>query len=51
MADGAKLKKAKSTQMFFITLLLTGNKNKKILELVNIPGQHILFLNSVYFNS
>ena len=43
MAVGANLKKAtKNTQMLPIPTLLIGGKNKKILELVNIPGLHIL---------
>jgi hypothetical protein len=42
MADGANLKKAKKYTNVVNSPLLTGNKNKKILELVNIPGLHIL---------
>ena len=42
MADGANLKKAKKYTNFVHSPLLTGDKNKKILELVNIPGLHIL---------
>ena len=41
MADRANLKKAKK-YTFVHPPLLTGDKNKKILELVNIPGLHIL---------
>ena len=43
MADGANLKKAKKyTNVVVHPPLLTGNKNKKLLELVNIPDLHIL---------
>ena len=42
MADGANLKKAKKCTNVIHPPLLTGEKNKKILELVNIPGLHIL---------
>ena len=42
MADGAYLKKAKKYLNVVHPLLLTGDKNKKILELINIPGLHIL---------
>ena len=42
MADGANLKKANKYTNVVYPPLLTGGKNKKILELVNIPGLHIL---------
>ena len=42
MADGANLKKAKKYTNVVHSPLLTGDKNKKILELVNIPGLHML---------
>ena len=42
MIDGANLKKAKKYTNVVHPHLLTGNKNKKILELVNIPGLHVL---------
>ena len=42
MADGAKFKKAKKYTDVVNPPLLTGGKNKKILELVNIFGLHIL---------
>ena len=42
MADGANLIKAKKYSNVVYPPLLTGDKNKKILELVNIPGLHIL---------
>ena len=42
MADGANLKKAKKYTNVVHPSLLTGDKNKKILELVNIPSLHIL---------
>ena len=42
MADGANLKKAKKYTNIVHHPLLTGDKNKKILELVNIPGLHVL---------
>ena len=42
MADNANLKKEKKYTSVVHPHLLTGNKNKKILELVNISGLHIL---------
>ena len=39
---GAKLKKKKKYTFVVHPSLLTGDKNKKILKLVNIPGLHIL---------
>ena len=42
MADGASLKKAKKYTNVVHPPLLTGDKNKKILELVNIPVDKIL---------
>ena len=42
MVDGANFKKAKNYTNVVHLPLLTGNKNKKILELVNIPGLPIL---------
>ena len=42
MADDANLKKEKKYTSVVHPHLLTGNKNKKILELVNISGLHIL---------
>ena len=42
MADGANFKKAKKYTNVVHPPLLTGDKNKKIQELVNIPGLHIL---------
>ena len=42
MAYGAKLKKAKKYTNVDHRLLLTGDKNKNILEYVNILGLHIL---------
>ena len=42
MADSANLKKAKKETNVINPHLLTGDKNKKILELVNISGLHIL---------
>ena len=42
MADGAYLKKANMYTSIVYPTLLTGKKNKKIPELVNIPGLHIL---------
>ena len=42
MADGTNLKKAKKYTNVVHPPLLTGDKNKKILELVNIPDLHIL---------
>ena len=42
MADGANLKKEKKYTNVVHLPLLTGDKNKKILGLVNIPGLHIL---------
>ena len=42
IAYGANLKKAKKYTNFVHSPLLTGDKNKKILELVNIPGLHML---------
>ena len=42
MADGANLKKGKKYANDVHPHLLIGDKNKKILELVNIPGLHIL---------
>ena len=42
MADGANLKKAKKVTNVINPHLLSGNKNKKILKLVNISGLHIL---------
>ena len=38
MADGANLKKAKKYTNVVHSPLLAGNKNKKILELINIAG-------------
>ena len=40
MADGANLKKAKKYTNLVHPPLLIGDKNKKILELVNIPDLH-----------
>ena len=42
MANGANLKKAKKYKNVVHLPLLTGDKNKKMLELVNISGLHIL---------
>ena len=42
MADGANLKKAKKYTNVVHFPLLTGDKNKKILELVNIPDLYTL---------
>ena len=42
MADGANLIKAKKYSNVVYPPLITGDKDKKILELVNIPGLHIL---------
>ena len=42
MADGANLKKAKKYTNVVHPPLLIGDKNKKMLELVNIPDLHIL---------
>ena len=42
MADGSNLKKAKKYTNVVHPPLSTGDKNKKILEFVNIPGLHIL---------
>ena len=42
MADGTNLKKAKKFTTVVHPPLLTGDKNKKILEPVNIPVLHIL---------
>ena len=42
MADCKNFKKAKAYTNVVNPSLLTGDKNKKILELVNIPGLHIL---------
>ena len=42
MADGTKLKKAKKYTNVVYVLLLTEDKNKNILEYVNILGLHIL---------
>ena len=41
MANGENLKKTKKYTNVVHPPLLTGSKNKKILELVNIPGLHI----------
>ena len=42
MADGAKLKKVKKYTNVVYPLLLTRDKNKNILEYVNILGLHKL---------
>ena len=42
MADGAKFKKGNKVYKCYSSLLLTGDKNKNILEHVNILCLHIL---------
>ena len=42
MTGGANFKKVKNFTFVVHSLLSTEDKNKKVLELVNIPGLHIL---------